>query len=240
MHLNHVDLTPEIGVTDARFEKNPYIENFRINTRYKKQGMFVNMGLQMRTKKQQEEAHVIKRDEFDFNQPAKRHGVKCPSVYPSYFYDIDAFMPRTDQGNVSFSKQLSPRRLDPFNQPYFDSRLGRSSLNHNMINNRNNMYRSLDFQQTFHDPDKVAKGVDSLHKKSNLCLSNFAKQLPRELRSLTNQASAKHDADQFRPSFLDILPKNTKLSKVFETKTKKLADVDKYLLLKKKTTIEAL
>ena len=85
------------------------------------------------------------------------------------------------------------------------------------------------------------KGVDSLHKKSNLCLSNFAKQIPREdLRSITNNTSTRHDNDQYRPSFLDILPKNTKLSKVFESKTKKLEDVDKYLLLKKKTTIENL
>lgn len=93
------------------------------------------------------------------------------------------------------------------------------------------MYKSLDFNKQFHDQDKIVKGVDSIHKKSNICLSNFSKQLPRnELGRISNNTSTRcDDDDKYRPIFLDILPKNTKLSKIFETKNKKLGDVDKYL-----------
>ena len=52
MLKDHATLTPDIEVFDSRFELNPYIEKYKTQTRYRKQGMLVNMGAQMNILKQ--------------------------------------------------------------------------------------------------------------------------------------------------------------------------------------------
>ena len=114
MLKNHATLTPDIEVFDSRFELNPYIEEYKTQKRYKKQGMLVNMAAQMKIQREQEKNEVINRNVFDKNKPIKRHRVVYPDVTPSYHYNPDSFLPRTDKAHINFNQQLSPRRSDVF------------------------------------------------------------------------------------------------------------------------------
>jgi hypothetical protein len=52
MLVQHAALTPDVAVLDARFELNPYIEEYKTQTRYRKQGTLVNMAAQVKTLKE--------------------------------------------------------------------------------------------------------------------------------------------------------------------------------------------
>ena len=104
MLVNHATLTPDVAVLDARFELNPYIEEYKTQTRYRKQGTLVNMAAQMNTLNEQRENEVMNRNIFDKNKPIKRHRVAHPDVTPSYYYNPESFLPRTDKAHVNFDK----------------------------------------------------------------------------------------------------------------------------------------
>ena len=104
MLVQHTSLTPGIDVHDARFELNPYIEEYKTQTRYRKQGTLVNMGAQMKTLGEQRANEVTNRNIFDQSKPVKRHRVACPDVAPSYYYNPDSFLPRTDKAHINFGK----------------------------------------------------------------------------------------------------------------------------------------
>ena len=121
MLVQHAALTPDVAVLDARFELNPYIEEYKTQTRYRKQGTLVNMAAQMNTLKEQRDNEVMNRNVFDQNKPITRHRVAYPDVSPSYYYNPDAYLPRTDKAHINFGKQLSPRRSDVYSTLQFDS-----------------------------------------------------------------------------------------------------------------------
>ena len=114
MLVQHAALTPDVAVLDARFELNPYIEEYKTQTRYRKQGTLVNMAAQVKILKEQQQNEVMNRNVFDKNKPIKRHRVAYPDVAPSYYYNPDSFLPRTDAGHINFGQQLSPRRSDVY------------------------------------------------------------------------------------------------------------------------------
>jgi hypothetical protein len=62
------------------------------------------MAAQMNTLNEQRENEVMNRNIFDKNKPIKRHRVAYPDVTPSYYYNPDSFLPRTDKAHISFDK----------------------------------------------------------------------------------------------------------------------------------------
>ena len=67
MLVQHATLTPDVAVLDARFELNPYIEEYKTQTRYPKQGTLVNMAAQVKILKEQQQNEVVNRNVFDKN-----------------------------------------------------------------------------------------------------------------------------------------------------------------------------
>jgi len=139
------------------------------------------------------------RDVYEPDKPIKRFGIKYPSTKEFYDVDLSLFKERPIKVHINFDQQVA-RKTN------YSSCMVNSSI----------------------DSMKVAKGLDSLHSKQSTCLNLFDVEVGRDDKYIYVRPPSRGPSDIFSPralsearnnntSFLSLLPKNTKISKIYDT-----------------------